>query len=111
MLEMIVRHCKKGCCPLAGSSIHWDREVVRLRLPTVYEYLHHRIVDVSSFTGMMIRWCNSETWIKTQKQINQIMEQKYTDTTAQKYLHRAVYDTESSIEYLRVFKPMFKTLS
>jgi oligoribonuclease (3'-5' exoribonuclease) len=62
LLELIKRHCPEKSCPLAGSSIYVDREVVRLRMPSVYNYLHYRIVDVSSFNGMVERWSTPEKW-------------------------------------------------
>ena len=33
-----------------------DREVLRERMPRVYRFLNHQILDVSSFLGVLSRW-------------------------------------------------------
>ena len=37
-----------GSCPVAGNSVYIDRLFMQRYLPQVDEYLHYRIVDVSS---------------------------------------------------------------
>ncbi|CAF2033399.1 unnamed protein product [Rotaria magnacalcarata] len=60
LLDVIKRHCPEKSCPLTSSSIHWDREVVRLRMQSIFNHLHYRIIDVSSFYEMIQRWSTSE---------------------------------------------------
>lgn len=105
LLALLKRRCPSKGCPLAGSSIHWDREVVRLRMPSVYDYLHYRIIDVSSFAGMAERWTSLEKWIQHEKQIEKAMQEKHTGG-----VHRAMWDIERSIEMLKLFKPCFAAL-
>jgi oligoribonuclease len=109
LLELLKRHCPEKGCPLAGSSIHVDREVVRLRLPSIYEYLHYRIIDVSSFFGMAERWLSPERWIEKEKQLDKIMQEKYSTNDKEGGAHRAMYDVERSIEILKLFKPCLVT--
>ncbi|CAF1273637.1 unnamed protein product [Adineta steineri] len=109
LLELLKRHCPEKGCPLAGSSIHWDRAVIRLQLPSVYEYLHYRIIDVSSFFGVVERWIPSERWVEKEKYLDRIMQEKYTDNNREGGVHRAMYDVERSIEILKLFKPCLNT--
>ncbi|CAF0766337.1 unnamed protein product [Adineta steineri] len=110
LLELLKRHCPEKGCPLAGSSIHWDREVIRVQLPSVYEYLHYRIIDVSSFFGVVERWIPSERWVEKEKYLDRIMQEKYTgDNNKEGGAHRAMYDVERSIEILKLFKPCLNT--
>ena len=109
LLELIKRHCPEKSCPLAGSSIHADREVVRLRMPTVSSYLHYRIIDVSSFYGMVERWSTSERWTEKERYLENIMQEKYQSNGNRGEAHRAMYDIERSMEMLKLFKPCFET--
>ncbi|CAF4863872.1 unnamed protein product [Rotaria socialis] len=54
LLDLIKRHCPEKRCPLASSSIHWDREVARLRMPSVSTIC----TIVSSMSAASIKWCN-----------------------------------------------------
>jgi len=109
LLELIKRHCPEKSCPLAGSSIHVDREVVRLRMPTVYNYLSYRIIDVSSFYGMVERWSTPETWTKKERYIENIMKEKYQSNSNGCEAHRVMYDIERSMEMLKLFTTCFTT--
>ncbi|CAF0910802.1 unnamed protein product, partial [Didymodactylos carnosus] len=100
ILELLKRHCPRKGCPLAGSSIHCDREVIKLRMPQVYEYMHYRIIDVSSFMGVMGRW-SSEKMVELEKELE--MKTKSLDGK----LHRAMHDVQRSIEILKLFRPLF----
>jgi oligoribonuclease len=95
MLRLMRKHCVEHACPIAGNSIQCDREVLMLEMPKLFSFLNHRIIDVSSFIGMMERWLpDSVTAWK-----------EYAAEEARsggaKYDHRAVNDTESSISTMR----------
>lgn len=109
LLELIKRHCPEKACPLAGSSIHVGREVLRLRIPTVYNHLHLRIIDVSSLLGMIERWSTSSRWAETEKHVDDIMHEKHRNIPNRGEVHRAMYDIERSIEILKLFKPCLAT--
>lgn len=103
LLELLKKHCPEKSCPLAGSSIHVDREVVRLRMPSVFNHLHYRIIDVSSFYEVVQRWLTPERWIEQERYIENVMNEKYRNNAGK--THRAIYDVERSIELLKLFKP------
>ena len=97
LLELIKRHCPEKACPLAGSSIHVDKEVIKVQMPSVYEYLHYRLIDVSSFREMMKRWAPS-TASKFARQL--------VSGGREIVNHRAMDDIEWSIAMMRLFKPL-----
>lgn len=101
VLALLKRHCPNKGCPLAGSSIHWDREVLRTQMPSVYDYLHYQIIDVSSIWGVAQRWCSSDRYVQIEKQVDELMKQKYSGEGKIGQVHRAMYDTERSMELLR----------
>ena len=59
-------------------------------MPAVYAFLNHRIVDVSSFTGVMERWLPESlvAWKEAQAQQSN-------------YNHRAINDVEASIQSMQ----------
>lgn len=97
LLELIKRYCPEKSCPLAGSSIHVDREVIKIEMPSVYEYLHYRLIDVSSFQEMMKRWAP----ITSSKFIRHIATNGKENVS-----HRAMDDIEWSIELMKMFRPL-----
>lgn len=57
LLALIKLHCPQSkTCPLGGSSVHCDRDVLKSEAPEVYAHLSHQIVDVSTMTSLMHRW-------------------------------------------------------
>jgi len=54
-------HFIQGWCPgkvavLCGSSIHQDRRFLSRYMPAIHEYLHYRMIDVSSVKEIVQRW-------------------------------------------------------
>jgi len=88
MLELIRSHCPERGCPLAGNSVHCDREVLRMEMPLVYRYLSHRIIDVSTVFGLADRWLPERLLIPPRP-------------PKRRQAHRAMVDIEDSIEYLK----------
>jgi oligoribonuclease (3'-5' exoribonuclease) len=109
LLELIKRHCPENSCPLAGDSIHSDREVLRLRMPSVYNYLSSRVIDISSFYGMVERWSTSEKWAEKERYIENIMQEKYRSNPNGRAIRRAMCDIERTIEILKLFKTCLAT--
>lgn len=95
LLTMLKKYCPRGKCPLAGSSIQTDKAALKRCMPKVNEYLHYRIIDVTSFQGILKRWT---PWIETR--IKGSMNQSKQEQVA----HRAMNDIEWSIEYMRMFR-------
>jgi oligoribonuclease len=96
LLALLKRHCPEKKCSLAGSSIHIDKEVLKRCMPTVHDYLHYRIIDVSTLQAVMRRWAPwMESEIKSQLATNGQEEVK----------HRAMDDIEWSIAFMKMFRP------
>jgi len=89
VLEFIAEHVPEpGSAPLAGNSVHADRAFLRRYMPALNDFLHYRIVDVSTIKELARRW------------FPQAMEnapEKHGD-------HRALADVRESIEELRYFR-------
>ena len=47
-LEFISKYVEKGVAPLCGNSVWNDRKFMEKDMPEVAEYLHYRMVDVST---------------------------------------------------------------
>lgn len=56
ILEFIQQYVAPQSSPLCGNSIHSDRMFIKLRMPRLDEYLHYRIIDVSTIKGLAGRW-------------------------------------------------------
>ncbi|MFA6029072.1 MAG: oligoribonuclease [Elusimicrobiota bacterium] len=55
-LDFVREYCPNRAVPLCGNSIHQDRRFLVRYMPKLNEYLHYRIVDVSSFKEVLERW-------------------------------------------------------
>lgn len=89
-IKQHVPYAKYGL--LAGNSVHADRMFLVQEFPEVVEWLHHRIVDVSSFKECVRMWCGREVMRGVPKK---------------KALHRAREDILESIEEMRYYKKVF----
>lgn len=47
---------ERGTTPICGSTIGFDRAVLRARMPAVEKHFHYRNLDVSVFTELASRW-------------------------------------------------------
>lgn len=90
-LEFIKRYCPLQQSPLCGNSIYQDRAFLRCFMPDVNNFLHYRIIDVSSIKELLKRWYPND-------QLS-FFEKKKT--------HRALDDIYESIEELRHYKKYF----
>jgi len=89
VLQFIQQHVKlPKTAPLAGNSIHVDRMFLVKYMPKLEQYLHYRIIDVSSIKELCWRWYP--------KQYNQKPTKNCT--------HRALDDIRESIEELRFYR-------
>lgn len=48
--------CSPRTAPLCGNSVYQDRLFLSRWMPAVDQYLHYRIIDVSSVKELMLRW-------------------------------------------------------
>jgi oligoribonuclease len=55
-LEFVAHWVPKGKSPLCGNSIAHDRRFVRKYMPDFEDYLHYRLIDVSTVKELVRRW-------------------------------------------------------
>ncbi len=55
-IHFIKKHCAEKTALLAGNSVHIDREFLHYQMPKFFDYLHYRIVDVSTIKELALRW-------------------------------------------------------
>jgi oligoribonuclease len=91
IIEFISKHCAEGEAPLAGNSIHQDRRFLARYMKRLEQYLHYRIIDVSSVKELVYRWCP------------EAFEQRPRKNST----HRALDDIRESIEELRFYRDRF----
>eukprot|EP00163_Fabomonas_tropica_P032097 TRINITY_DN7915_c0_g2_i1.p1 TRINITY_DN7915_c0_g2~~TRINITY_DN7915_c0_g2_i1.p1 ORF type:complete len:177 (-),score=38.60 TRINITY_DN7915_c0_g2_i1:495-989(-) len=86
VLRFVKKHIVKKTGLLGGNSVHVDRQFLCKYMPNLVEYLHYRIVDVSSIKEVAKRWIPDLALPK------------------KKMAHRALDDIKESIEELRFFQ-------
>ena len=55
-LEFIAQYSKPKTSPLCGNTIYQDRRFLIEYMPTLENYLHYRLVDVSTIKELVKRW-------------------------------------------------------
>lgn len=86
-IDFISKWVEKKEGLLCGNSIHIDRKYIRKEMPVLDDYLHYRMIDVSSFKEVIKRWYKP---IKNEPQ--------------KQNTHLALDDIKESIEELRWYK-------
>ena len=74
--------------PLAGSSVHVDRTFLAAYMPEFLDFLHYRIVDVSSVKELTRRWFPTQ----------------YAAAPSKAGNHRALADIHDSIKELAYYR-------
>ncbi|MFD0560333.1 oligoribonuclease [Stackebrandtia endophytica] len=77
-----------GTAPLCGNSIATDRGFLARDMPTLNDYLHYRMIDVSSIKELTRRW----------------YPRVYFGQPAKGMAHRALADIRESIKELRYYR-------
>jgi oligoribonuclease len=85
-LEFLRSHCERGQSPLCGNSVWQDRRFLARHMPALDDFLHYRIIDVSSVKELVKRWYPSLPAFKKQK------------------AHLALTDIEESIKELKYYR-------
>ncbi len=89
VLGYIRQHCPPDSRPpLAGNTVSTDRAFLARDMPDLDEFLHYRIIDVSSIKELARRWYPRAYYASPAKQGN----------------HRALADIQESIEELRYYR-------
>ncbi|KAI9249487.1 ribonuclease H-like domain-containing protein [Phascolomyces articulosus] len=87
VMEFLKQHIRAGEAPLAGNSVHADKRFLEKEMPELVDYLHYRIVDVSTIKELARRW--------------------YPDIAkgvSKKNCHRALDDIKESISELEYYQ-------
>jgi len=89
-LRFVRKHCYANTAPLCGNSVWQDKRFLTKYMPAFQNFLHYRIVDVSSVKQLVAHWCP---------------ERKYAQAKTE--THRALADIEESIAELASYKAIF----
>ena len=87
-LDFVREHCDPQACPLAGNSVHRDRSFLRQYMSTLDEFMHYRIIDVSTVKELVRRW----------------YPEIYAQAPTKGDMHRALDDIHESIAELRFYQ-------
>jgi len=90
-LTFLREWCEPEVCPLAGNSVWNDRAFLQEYMPDIASFFHYRMIDVSSFKEMVLRWYSDNPKAKFEK----------------KDEHRALDDIKESIAELRYYRQHF----
>ncbi len=55
-LSFIKKHCDPNTALLSGSSVWQDRLFLRKYMPSIVNFLHYKIIDVSTIKELVTRW-------------------------------------------------------
>ncbi|CAN1509590.1 Orn Oligoribonuclease (3'-_5' exoribonuclease) [Mycobacteriaceae bacterium] len=89
VLDYIRAHVPQAkTAPLAGNSIATDRGFLARDMPTLDDYLHYRMIDVSSIKELCRRWYPKIYYGQPEKGL----------------VHRALADIQESIRELRYYR-------
>jgi oligoribonuclease len=86
-LAFVKRYCYAKTAPLCGNSIGQDKRFLARYMPELHDYLHYKVVDVSSIKVLIKEWYGG----------------KYESPKKQE-LHRALADIEESIAELDYYR-------
>ncbi|OXU30483.1 hypothetical protein TSAR_013553 [Trichomalopsis sarcophagae] len=88
LLYFMMKYIPKGKCPLAGNSVYVDRLFLRKYMPVSNDYIHYRIIDVSSIKEVVKRW----------------KPEIHSNIPKKEFNHRALDDIKESILELKFYK-------
>jgi oligoribonuclease len=73
-LEFISTYCKPRTSPLCGNTIYQDRRFLLEYMPKLEEYLHYRLVDVSTIKELVKRWYGPDFQAPNKKQKHKALD-------------------------------------
>lgn len=88
VLAFLGEHCAPKTAPLCGNSVGQDRRFLAKYMPRVEQFLHYRIVDVSTVKELARRW----------------YPVLFEKRPVKQGKHRALDDIRESIEELRWYR-------
>jgi oligoribonuclease len=86
-LKFVKKYCYKQTAPLCGNTIGQDKSFLARYMPELHDFLHYRVVDVTSIKVLTSEW----------------YARKY-QPPPKKELHRALDDIEESIAELAYYR-------
>ena len=86
VMSLLMQHTEKGQSPLCGNSIATDRRFIAKYMPRVDQWLHYRMIDVSTMKVLHQAWTNDASFLKPDSS------------------HRAMADIEQSIIELQYYR-------
>jgi oligoribonuclease len=89
-LRFVRKHCYANTAPLCGNSVWQDKRFLSRYMPAFHDFLHYRIVDVSTVKQLVSHWCPDRKF-----------------STPKTETHRALADIEESIAELAAYKAIF----
>lgn len=95
LFDFVSKHTTEKCCPLAGNSVYIDRLFLRKFMPRVDQFLHYRIIDVSTIKELCRRWHYT----------------LYKQAPKKDFSHRALNDIKESVSELKFYKENFFNVS
>jgi oligoribonuclease len=90
-LSFIKSHCEQHKAMLCGNSVWQDRDFLKKYMPSIIDYLHYRLIDVSSIKEVIKRWYPDDEQIRFKKSDD----------------HRALGDIRESIAELKHYRKYF----
>ncbi len=91
ILHFVKNYCYDDKSLLCGNSIWFDKFFLRLHMPTLYNFLHYRIIDVSTVKELIRRWYPNDPQANFKKNNS----------------HKALEDIQESIAELKHYKKHF----
>lgn len=91
LLSFIKQHCKPNQSPLCGNSVWMDRLFLQTYMPSIVEYMHYRLIDVSTVKQLVTAWFGKAG----------------EPLFAKKSAHRALDDLHESIAELTFYRDNF----
>lgn len=89
-LAFIEKHVERGTAPLCGNTIWQDRRFLARYMPALEDYLHYRLIDVSTVKELAKRW-----------------RPDVASGVVKKNEHTALADIRESVEELRHYRANF----
>jgi oligoribonuclease len=86
-LAFVKKYCYVQTAPLCGNSIGQDKRFLARYMPELHDFLHYKVIDVSSIKLLVAEWYGG----------------KY-ESPKKKELHRALDDIEESIAELAYYR-------
>lgn len=86
-LKFVKKYCYAHTAPLCGNSIGQDKRFLAKYMPALHDFLHYKVVDVSSIKVLVSEWYGGKA-----------------EPPKKQELHRALVDIEESIEELKFYR-------